>query len=53
MDFQEDFLGRLAPGYGADLLVLDRDVFSCPEEELADIRPLLVMTAGALALREI
>ena len=23
------------------------------EEELADIRPLLVMTAGALALREI
>ena len=53
MDFQEDFLGRLAPGYGADLLVLDRDVFSCPEEEMADIRPLLVMTAGALALREI
>lgn len=53
LDFQEDFLGRLAPGYGADLLVLDRDVFTCPAEELAETRPLLVMTAGALALQEI
>jgi predicted amidohydrolase YtcJ len=35
---EERFKGPLAPGYFADLAVLDRDYFSCPEEEIAAIQ---------------
>ena len=27
-EFKEDFKGKLSPGYVADLIVLDRDIFS-------------------------
>jgi predicted amidohydrolase YtcJ len=42
----EGRLGRLAPGYLADLLVLDRDVFTCPADELREIKPLAAMLGG-------
>ena len=53
LQFKEDFLGRLAPGYAADLQLLDRDYFTCPREEIGSIRPVLVMAAGKPLLREI
>ncbi len=46
----EDRLGRLAPGYLADLLVLDEDPFTCPVEQLRNLRPTAVMVGGAWAL---
>ena len=52
MDFQEDFVGRLQPGYRADLLVLDRDVFTCPPEKIAQARPVLTMGGGHILWRE-
>jgi len=42
----EDRQGRLDPGCLADLILLDRDPFDCPAEELGELRPLRTMVAG-------
>ncbi len=42
----EDRLGRLAPGYLADLIVLETDPFRCNPHELRDIRPVRTMVGG-------
>jgi len=42
----EDRLGKLAPGCLADLVVLDRDPFNCPPEELLEVQPLRTMVGG-------
>jgi predicted amidohydrolase YtcJ len=42
----QDRLGVLAPGYLADLLILDKDPYSCTPEEILNIRPLATMIAG-------
>ena len=39
-------LGRLAPGYAADLVVLDRDPFETPADELASIGVVATMVGG-------
>jgi predicted amidohydrolase YtcJ len=46
--FQEANLGSLAPGKYADLLVLDRDYLTVPEDEIKDLRPLLTMVGGRI-----
>ncbi len=38
--------GMLAPGCLADLLILDKDPYSCQAEEILDIRPVATMVAG-------
>ncbi|MTH62418.1 amidohydrolase [Paracoccus litorisediminis] len=38
--------GRIAPGYLADLIVPDRDFFSCPEDAIPDITSDLTMVGG-------
>ncbi len=42
----EDRLGQLAPGFWADLLVLEQDPFTCPPQDLYQIRPAAVMLGG-------
>lgn len=42
----ESRLGKLAPGYLADLLVLDQDLFNIDPELIRDVRPLGTMIAG-------
>jgi hypothetical protein len=42
----DDRLGKLAPGYLADLLVLEVDPFDCPPEELFAVQPSATMVAG-------
>jgi len=42
----EDRLGKLAPGYLADLLVLDIDPFECEPDQLLEIQPQRVMVGG-------
>lgn len=36
--FLEDEIGSLEPGKLADLIVLDRDILTCPEDEIRDIQ---------------
>jgi predicted amidohydrolase YtcJ len=38
--------GALTPGRWADLVVLDRDILACPEEEMKIIRPLRTFLGG-------
>jgi predicted amidohydrolase YtcJ len=39
-------LGRLLPGYAADLAVLERDPVTCPPDEIADIAVVATMAGG-------
>ncbi|NOQ97141.1 MAG: amidohydrolase family protein [Calditrichae bacterium] len=42
----ESWLGRLLPGYAADLVILDRDIFSIPPAEILKTRVLATYLAG-------
>lgn len=42
----EDRLGRLTAGYYADLIVVDKDPFTCPPDDLLVMRPSATMLAG-------
>jgi predicted amidohydrolase YtcJ len=42
----EDRLGRLSPGYYADLIVLEKNPFTCLREDLLTMRPLATMLGG-------
>ena len=44
--FQESNVGSLARGKYADLLVLDRDYLTVPQDEIKDIKPLITMVGG-------
>jgi predicted amidohydrolase YtcJ len=44
--FAERELGRIAPGYAADLVFLDRDIFSIPPESIHEARVIRTMIAG-------
>jgi predicted amidohydrolase YtcJ len=48
---QEAELGTLEPGKRADLVVLSEDVFTCPEERIKDITPVLTMVGGEVVYR--
>ena len=42
----ENRLGMLAPGYLADLIVVETDPFKCPPEQLQEIKPSATMVGG-------
>lgn len=48
---EEDRKGRLSLGYLADVAVLDRDYFTCPEEEIKDIQVNMTIADGKLVYR--
>lgn len=50
--FQENNIGSLAPGKYADLLVLDRDYFTVPADQIKDIKPLMTMVGGRVAYQD-
>ena len=41
------FTGQLRPGFSADLIVLDRDIFTCAADEISDTQVLLTLFKGA------
>jgi predicted amidohydrolase YtcJ len=44
--FNEDVLGRIAPGFLADLVFIDRDIFSTPSEEIHKAKVMRTIIAG-------
>ena len=46
---QEGESGTLEAGKRADLVVLDEDVFTCPEARIKDIAPVLTLVGGEIA----
>lgn len=49
----EDRLGRLIPGYLADLIILSDNPYTCPPEELLTIHPLATMVGGEWVFSEL
>ncbi len=47
-EFQEHHKGQLMPGYLADMVLLNRDIFTTPAEEMKDVHPLLTMMGGKI-----
>ncbi|MCQ2548322.1 MAG: amidohydrolase [Clostridia bacterium] len=47
-EFMEDKLGRIKEGYLADMILLDRDIFTVDPMEIKDILPVLTMVNGSL-----
>ncbi len=45
---QEAELGALEPGKRADLVVLSDDVFTCAEDRIKDIAPVMTMVGGEI-----
>jgi len=48
VNHQEDVTGHLAPGFHADLVVLDRDPFAAPAEEIASASVVRTYVGGEL-----
>jgi predicted amidohydrolase YtcJ len=44
--FREHEVGSLEPGKLADLVVLDRDILTCPVDEIREIRPMATYLGG-------
>jgi predicted amidohydrolase YtcJ len=51
--YLDDRLGKLAPGYLADLLILDRDPFTCEPDTIKNIHPVATMVGGNWIYRNI
>lgn len=45
-EFKENFKGRIKPGYVADLIVLDKDIFTIDEANIKDIQVEMTMIDG-------
>lgn len=45
-EFMENIKGRIKPGYYADAVLLDRDIFTVDPDEIKDILPVMTMVAG-------
>ena len=52
VEFHEQDKGRLKPGYFADLVVLDQDIFTCDPMEIRDILPVLTVVGGQVAWKK-
>jgi predicted amidohydrolase YtcJ len=49
--FLETEIGSLEPGKRADLVILDRDLLTCPEEQIASIKPMATYVEGKAVFR--
>lgn len=47
-EFKEHFKGKLKPGYVADCIILDQDIFSIEPEKIKDIKVLMSMIDGEI-----
>ena len=45
-EFKEEVKGRIKPGYYADFIVLDTDIFTCDSMQIKDILPVMTVVGG-------
>ena len=46
LSFEEDIKGSLEPGKLADMIILDRDILTCPEDDIKDTKVLRTILGG-------
>lgn len=46
VEFMEDKKGRLKEGYLADMVILDRDIFTIDSMEIKDVKPVMTIVGG-------
>ena len=51
-EFREDCKGRLKPGFLADMVVLDTDIFTCDPMMIRDILPVMTIVDGQVAWKK-
>ena len=51
-EFKEGVKGRIKPGFYADFVVLDKDIFTCDPMEIKDVLPVLTMVDGKIVYRK-
>ena len=51
-EFMEDRKGRIKKGYYADLVLLDRDIFTVDPMEIKDILPEMTMVGGKVVYQK-
>jgi predicted amidohydrolase YtcJ len=52
LQFDEKTRGSIEVGKLADLVVIDRDYLTCPEDEIRDIQPVMTITGGRIVYPE-
>jgi urease alpha subunit len=50
--WKEKYLGSIEPGKWADLVVLDKDYMTVPEDQIASISPILTIAGGKIAFSD-
>jgi len=50
--WKEKYIGSIEPGKWADLVVLDQDYLTVPEDDIAQISPLLTIVGGKISYSE-
>ena len=48
-EFRERDKGRIKPGFLADMVVLDTDIFTCDPMEIRNILPVMTIVGGRIA----
>ena len=51
LEFMEDRKGRIKEGYYADLVVLDKDIFTIDPMEIKDVKPLMTIVGGKIVYK--
>lgn len=51
-EFKEKLKGRIKPGYLADMVVLDKDIFTCDPDEIYDMEPVMTFIGGELVYQK-
>jgi predicted amidohydrolase YtcJ len=46
LTFEEDLKGSIEPGKLADMVIIDRDILTCPEDEIKDTKVLRTFLGG-------
>ena len=51
-EFRENDKGRIKPGFLADMVVLDTDIFTCDPMKIRDILPVMTIVDGKVAFKK-